>query len=665
MCGIAGILAASDAAAPAPSELRRMAAALAHRGPDGYGTYVDERSGLAHTRLAILDRAGGDQPLGNEDGTVWITFNGEIFNYLELRAELEARGHRFRTRSDTEVIVHAYEEWSDDAWRRLNGQFAFAIRDLRDRSLWLVRDRVGIAPLFLARTPQAVLFGSEAKAILASRRVRAEADPAALVEAFTLWATPGPSTVFAGITIVAPGTALRFDERLGLRSQVYHRQRFEVSPEYERAAPEALAEELEARLRTATSLRLRADVPVGAYLSGGLDSSVVTSLVRTIDTSPLETFSVRFEDARYDEGEAQGRMARELATSHHEIVATPALLASELPRVIAHCEAPLLRTAPVPMFLLSGLVRRQGMRVVLTGEGADEFLGGYDLFKEARVRRFWARQPNSRARPMLLSRIHPYVANAGSGAMWQAFFRRGLDRTDDPFYAHRLRWENAAWATRFLAPEVRAALSPTALDDRLRAVLPDDWDTCGPLERAQLVEIATFMSPYLLASQGDRALMANAVEGRFPFLDPNVIDFCSALPARRKLCGLREKTTLRRVARRLLPPEVAERRKWPYRAPIARALFGPAAPEFVRELLGPAALAASPLIDATAAGSLAARAWTEGAQLGEREEMALVGLLTLQLWQRTFLGAADLPSAPREPRVAIDRRTAARADAGP
>lgn len=659
MCGIAGILRGERAPPIEREELRRMAAAIAHRGPDGYGTYIDDGAGMAQVRLAIIDRAGGNQPLSNEDGSIWIAFNGEIFNYVELRQDLERAGHRFATRSDTEVIVHAFEEWGSDAWRRLNGQFAIALRDRRDDSLWLVRDRVGIAPLFYAETPNAVLFASEAKAIFAGGRVDATPNLASLAEVFSLWATPGPETIFDGVQLLLPGTAVRFDSQLRPHALRYHTQRF-ASDERTRAMPaEEVADELDARLRAAVRLRLRADVPVGAYLSGGLDSSVITKLVRLVDTSPLQTFSVRFDDPRYDEGAAQARMASELGTVHHEIVATSERLAAELPRVIEHCEVPLLRTAPIPMFLLSALVRSNGMRVVLTGEGADEFLGGYDLFKEARIRRFWARQPNSTARPALLARVHPYVASGGQGGMWQAFFARGLGATDDAFYSHRLRWENTAWALRFLAREVRDAWSFERQCDRLERSLPPGWRGEGSLERAQHLEIASFMSAYLLASQGDRALMANAVEGRFPFLDPEVIEFSSRLPARRKLCGLREKTTLRRIARRILPDEVSGRRKWPYRAPIGQAIFGAGAPEYVRELLSPKALADNPLIDGTAAGNLAGRSIGSERPLGEREEMALMGLLTLQLWSRSFLaGTVRSSGDPGEDLLSIDRRSA-------
>jgi len=663
MCGIAGILTEAGAAPPGDAELRAMVGALRHRGPDGFGTYVDDLVGLGHARLAILDLEGGAQPLSNEDGSIWITFNGEIFNYLELRKQLEALGHRFRTHSDTEVLVHAYEEWGTDCWIRLNGQFAFAIRDSRRGCTWLVRDRVGIAPLFYARSPGAVIFGSEVKAILASGRITPAVNEAALLEVFRYWSAPGPETVFAGVRMLGPGCAIRFDDRLQAHETRYFSQCFEPGP---RISAADAADRLEVHLREAVKLRLRADVPVGAYLSGGLDSSVITRLIQSVESSPLQTFSVRFADERFDEGAAQERMARMLGVTHHEIVVTPETLAADLPAVIRHSETPLLRTAPVPMFALSSLARQSGMRVVLTGEGADEFFGGYDIFKEDRIRRFWARAPGSALRPRLLARVHPYVAASGRDAMWQAFFARGLTAVDDPFYAHRPRWENSGWSTRFLSAPVRASLSEEAAAQRLDALLPAGWRDAAPLERAQHVEIATFMSSYLLASQGDRALMANGVEGRFPFLDPQVIQFASGLPASCKLRGLKDKRTLRQLARKWLPEDVASRRKWPYRAPIRRAFGGPSAPEYVRELLSPAALRRNPLLDARASGSLASRAFSEQ-PMGEREEMALIGVLSTQIWYRTFMESGqhatdfhvstqrfnELP--PRT--VAIDRRS--------
>jgi asparagine synthase (glutamine-hydrolysing) len=641
-----------------------MAAALRHRGPDGHGVYVDDLAGLAHSRLSIIDRAGGAQPMCNEDATLWVTFNGEIFNYIELRAELEGAGHVFRSRSDTETIVHAVEQWGVEAFARFNGQFAIALWNSRSRELWLARDPVGIAPLFLARRDGMIIFGSESKAIFASGRVSPRPDPLGIAQAMLLWSPAAPTTCFEGVEALAPGTLVKFDADLGETATRFASLRFTPDDSSSQSIEEA-SEELEERLRQAVALRLRADVPVGAYLSGGLDSSVIAQLVTLAESSPLETFSLRFEDRQFDEGAAQHRMARLLGTRHHEIVVGAAHIRDELPRVIRHCETPLTRTGPAPMFLLSRLVRELGFRVVLTGEGADEFLGGYDVFKEAKIRAFWARQQDSTARPALLARVHPYVAGARSPNMWREFFRRGFTSLADPFYSHRPRWENAAWGLRFLAPDVRAAASPERLIESAAAGLPDGWDSSSVLSRAQTIEAKLFMSSYLLASQGDRALMANSVEGRFPFLDPAVTSFGMRLPDRLKLLALREKRVLRKVASKSLPEEVWRRRKWPYRAPIAGALLGPSAPDYVREVLSPSAIASCTLLDAKSATAMAARGLRSD-QLSEREEMSVLGIITTQLWLREFTQWSDKPRLDRvlhetwpAPDVFEDQRTRA------
>ncbi len=634
MCGIGGVMRCGGGRAIEPAELRRMAAMIRHRGPDGWGYYLDDACGLAHTRLSIIDLRTGQQPLCNEDGTVWVTFNGEVYNYLELREELKQLGHRFRTKSDTETIVHAYEEWGDGAWEKFNGQFAVGLWDARRGELRLARDRVGIAPLHYASGDGAVAFASEAKAIFAGGRVAAEIDPGSLATAFALWAVPAPGTVFKGVSMVPPGACVKVDRSGAISTRVYWRPRF-GTPGASRSLEESAAE-LGERLGEGVRLRLRADVPVAAYLSGGLDSSVITRLVTLANSSPLETFSVRFEDARFDEGPQQHRMAKILGTRHHEVVARAQDIQEALPEVVWHCETPLLRTGPVPMFLLSGLVRRSGIKVVLTGEGADELLAGYDVFKEAKVRRFWARRPESSARPMLLGRIHAYARAAGAGAMWQEFFRRGLGGVEGAYYSHAPRWTNNLWTTRFLSGEVRRHAELSAVEERVSGVMPWLGEMTGWLEKAQSVELVTFMSAYLLSSQGDRVALGHAVEARFPFLDPGVIDLCSTLPASQKLRGLTDKVALRAFASGHLPEDIWRRKKWPYRAPIASALFGEGAPEYVREELGPSALGRSGLLDTAAAGAITQRALGAGSRLGEREEMACVGLLTTQILHRVF-----------------------------
>lgn len=639
MCGIAGTLADPRRGPAALESLRKMAAVLRHRGPDGLGYFRDDRAGLAHTRLSIVDLAGGAQPMANEDRTVWVTFNGEIFNHDVLREELTARGHRFATRSDTEVIVHAFEEWGPAAWRRFNGQFAFGLWDARNRRLWLVRDRFGILPLYYALGDRGVVFASEAKALFASGEVPVRFDPRGVAQAFTFWSVPAPESVFEGVRSVPPGSFVSFDEQLRETAERWWEPRFVPSAEWSERRLDDAADELAHLLRRAVETRLRADVPVGSYLSGGLDSSLIAERAKALAAGELHTFSVRFENEHFDETPEQRRMVAQLKTQHHEILCGDADIRRNLAEVVWRTETPLLRTASVPLFLLSDLVRKSGMKVVVTGEGADELLGGYSIFKEARIRRFWSRRPHSVRRPALLSRIHSYVADAerrGTG-MWREFYRRGLEATSDPLYSHRLRWLNTGWGLRFLAPRIRDAMTPGDFDDAVARTMPAGWRRLPLLPRAQALEIATFMSPYLLSSQGDRVAMGHGVEVRYPFLDPDVADFCTSLPDRMKVRGLRDKLALRRLASRSLPEQVWNRPKHPYRAPMTTALFSDA-DEATLALLSRERLESSGLADADTASRLVAKAARNGGKMaGEREEMALVGVLTLQILHDQFV----------------------------
>jgi asparagine synthase (glutamine-hydrolysing) len=613
---------------------------LRHRGPDGYGLYRDDHVGLGHARLSIIDLERGHQPIHNEDRSVWLTFNGEIFNYLELRRDLITRGHRFYTDGDSEVIVHCYEEYGAGAWNKLNGQFAFGLWDSRRRELWLVRDHFGVLPLQYTNTGRHVVFASEAKAIFASGLVRATIDPRGVCEIFTRWSASAPRTAFAGVRSVRPGTALCVGATLEEREVRYWQAEFATRRDLEQLPIDDAADLLEARLSDAVSLRLRADVPVGAYLSGGLDSSIIGSLVRRSESSPLETFSVRFEDPVFDESDEQAGIVALLGTRHHDIICDAASITDRLAEVVWHCEAPQLRTAPVPLFLLSGLVRDAGMKVVLTGEGADELLAGYGIFKEDKVRRFWARDPESAFRASLLARLHPEVRNGDARAteMWQQFFGRGLRETHDLLYSHAIRWQNTSWSTRLLNPDLRAGATFEELGHELEQELPEDWAAWDPLARAQWLEITTFLSPYLLAYQGDRVAMAHGVEARYPFLDPEVAALCLQLPTSLRMPALRDKVVLRRVGSRTLPADIWKRPKRPYRAPMTAPLFDSAGTDLVDELLSPQAVARMGLLDPKAARLLVDKARTRGGRMaGEREEMALVGALTLQILGHGYL----------------------------
>ncbi len=652
MCGIVGIYNLSKQHPIDQALLERMLGLIRHRGPDEFGVYRDGQIGLGNARLSIIDLSTGSQPIANEDETVWIVFNGEIFNYIELRPELEAQGHRFTTASDTEVIVHLYEQHGARCVDYLNGQFAFAIWDRRPQAsggtLFMARDRVGIRPLFYTVADGALVFGSEIKTLLAHPAVSARLDPASLAQTFTFWTTLAPRTVFEGIVEIPPAhTLTAHDGRISVER--YWGLSFPEDGQGETLADEEYIAGLLELLVDATQIRLRADVPVGAYLSGGLDSSTITALIRNYTSNYLETFSIAFADPAFDEREHQERMVEFLGTDHRRVECADADVGRVFPDVIWHTEWPILRTSPAPMFMLSQLVRQNNIKVVLTGEGADEFLGGYNIFKEANLRRFWARDPDSTLRPLLLKRLYPYVQGLGEGGSFlEAFFRRDLTETQRPDYSHAVRWANNAPLRRLFSPDVQAALD--GYDPVAQAVAGlgqhPSFAHWTPLAQAQYIEVTIFMSEYLLSSQGDRMLMAHSVEGRFPFLDYRVVEFASRIPPRPKIRGLNEKYVLKRAMRGMLPASVYARAKRPYRAPIHRSFFGADSPAYVAELLSPEAIRATGYFHPQAVGRLVKKA--QGTQpLSERDNMALAGVLSTQLLHRQFI--ADFPGRPVPP----------------
>ncbi len=630
MCGIAGILNLGDAAPPQRETLAAMARPLVPRGPDGAGHFITRDIGLVHRRLSIIDLEGGAQPLTNEDGTIWTIFNGEIFNFVELRRELSALGHVFRTRSDTEVIVHGYEAWGDDMLHHLNGQFAIALWDAPRRRLLLARDRPGILPLFVSTDAGRLLFASSIRSLLAARAHPPALDLAGLDAAFTFWAPTAPQTLFEGIECLRPG------EKLVAAGGRITRERFwdwpfdpeaAARPVDERAAAETLRD----LLIDATRLRLRADVPVGAYLSGGLDSSVLTTIIARHTDTPLETFSIGFEDAALDESGAQALMAAHLGTTHHAVTCRREDVAAGFADAVVAAESVLLRAAPVPMMRLSALARGAGFRVVLTGEGADEVLGGYDLFKEAKIRQFWARQPQSKARPRLLSRLYPYldVNPTRAQAYLEAFFRQGLDAPEAPLFSHQPRMQTTTRLKAFLNPE-RTWPSPEAAAAAVTAELPAGFAGLAPFHRAQLVECRTLLPSYLLSSQGDRMLMANSVEGRFPFLDHRIAEFALALPPHLLMRGLTEKALLKRAMGAALPREIVRRPKQPYRAPGSSAFLSPAHRDATRAHLTPEALQSAGLFQPEPVQRLLTKL-EAGGPVGEKDNMALLGILSAQV----------------------------------
>lgn len=620
-----------------------MVRTVIYRGPDETGVFTDGPIGLAHNRLSIVDIAGGRQPMECDSGAVRIIFNGEIFNFIELRKELIQKGHRFATRSDTEVILRLYQQYGDACVERMNGQWAFALWDAKRRRLFLSRDRVGVIPLFYTTVGSSFLFGSEVKTLLAFPGVAREIDLQALRQIFTYWYPLPPKTFFKNILELPPGHSMVVETG---RSEVrrYWQIDFESanSTVIDAGCEKRYADQLCELLYDSTCLRLRADVPVASYLSGGLDSSIVSALAQKAVGSSLQTFSIGFDDPAFDESDFQLEVARQLGTVHRSFACSGSDVCAVFPEVIRHAERPLLRTAPAPLFLLSKMVRESGLKVVLTGEGSDEFFGGYDIFKETKIRAFWASRLDSKLRPRLLKRLYPYLSDLQKQPLsyLQAFFHVGKDGAADPFFSHMPRWALTARTQAIFSANVRSGFRTADIHEDFNKLLPADFQRWTPFARAQYLESAFLLPNYLLSSQGDRVSMANSVEARYPFLDHRVIEYATKIPAHLKMKVLNEKYLLKRAFGDLIPASVAARPKQPYRAPDAASFFNcsTAKPrqEYVEHLLGPERIRETGLFDERTVEKLVEKAKT-GKISGFLENAAFVGLLSTQITIDEFI----------------------------
>jgi asparagine synthase (glutamine-hydrolysing) len=656
MCGIAGFL-NLNGHNHSPDTLARMLAAIRHRGPDAMGIYIDDMAGLGHMRLSIIDLAGGDQPIHNEDKTVWIVYNGEVYNYPELRADLEKLGHRFYTTTDTEVLVHLYEEYGADFLNMLNGQWAFAIWDSRRRRCFIARDRVGVRPVYYTMLNGAIIFASEIKAIFTIPEVKRQLDPVGLEQVFTFWTTLPGRSVFDGISELPPGHFIDMVDGSVVEKKYWDIPLYKRGA-WETASPQALAEKARELLLDAVKIRLRADVPVATYLSGGLDSSGITAIVAKKFNPNVQTFGIRFEEEAFDEGVHQKAMVDYLGVKHHEVFATNKAIGESFAAVVRHCEKPILRTAPVPLYLLAKLVRENGIKVVLTGEGADEFQGGYDIFKEALVRRFWARNPTSLWRGSLTERLYPDIfRDERARKAVLSFFKQGMENIDDPLSSHLLRWSNTSRIKMFFSPALRDAMNAHDSIAEYRGYLPAGFDRWHTLHKAQFIEISIFLSNYLLSSQGDRMGMAHSVEVRMPYLDHRLNDFLGRVPPWWKICGLHEKHILKKALAPFLPESITARVKHPYRAPIHRSLLSIINSPAGRELLSESALAKSGLFDGARVGALLQKL-KDKAVGSETDSMALAGIFSTQILVHDFISSPfSVISSNKPPDVIIDKRS--------
>jgi len=621
VCGIAGTLWFDPARPISRDLLSRMTDRVSHRGPDASGYYVNGSIGLGHRRLSVIDLTTGDQPIGNEDGSVQVIFNGEIYNFAEVQHELEQRGHRFRTKSDTEVIAHGFEEWGEDCVSRFRGMFAFAAWDNRSRTLLLGRDRLGVKPLYYALLPDGILFGSEIKSLIEDPVVSREWDPEALDVYLTLGYIPAPLTIYKAVRKLDAGHTLKV-----VGSTVSIRQYWDLrftgdgdpgrEREYLRRTDELLHE--------AVRLRLISDVPLGAFLSGGIDSSaVVSTMVRTSD-APVLTMSVGFDAREFDEVEHALAVARHLGCQAHTRVVTPHV--EELLPVLAwHCDEPFADSSIVPTYYVSKAAREQ-VTVALSGDGGDELWAGYPRHHvesvEARVRS--ALGPLSRAAGVVGGMLPSSVKGARS-------------------LSHLAHSASQAYAIKhaygYFGDQARAALYDPDFAARVRGSDPyakhrqlyERCESSDPLDRAMYVDAKTYMVDDVLMKV-DKMSMAVSLETREPLLDHKLLEYVATIPSSLKLHNGTTKYLLKQLLLERLPSSILERPKQGFSAPVGQWLAGPLE-KMGHDLLFDGRLAGRGVLRDTAIRTL----WTEHRSGQANHQHRLWALVMLELWFREFI----------------------------
>lgn len=614
-----------------------MLATINHRGPDESGVLVDGNTGIGNVRLSIIDLSSGQQPMSDVSGRYWIVYNGEVFNYKELRNDLIKKGVKLKTTSDTEVVVQMFALFGPECLNSFNGQFAFCIWDKETRELFLARDRVGIRPLFYWNQRNSFAFCSEMKGLFTLGNIEKNLDEESLSQIFTFWTTISPQTPFKNILELQPGHFMKVTDQ-GIQITKYWGLNYASDKKNNPLKISDATEQLDELLFDAVKIRLRADVPVGAYLSGGLDSTVTTAYIKKINPDILNTFSIGFTDKDFDETSYQVEASKFLNTNHAAFSCTADDLAENFQKTIWHTEFPILRTSPTPMFLLSKKVRENNIKVVITGEGADEMLGGYNIFKEAKIRRFWANEPNSKARPKLLTKLYPYIPlmKQSSDMALKMFFGYRLKETEDPLYSHLLRWHNTSRIKSFFSEDLISSLNGNNPLESVYSKLPADFKNWSHLSQSQYLETTIFMSGYLLSSQGDRMAMGNSVEGRYPFLDYRLIEFANQLPDNFKLNGLNEKFILKRLSKGMIPESISNRSKQAYRAPITGSLFSQNAPKYINEILSDDVVRNFGIFNPEKVKPLLSNIHRQK-QISETDQMAVAGILSTQLLYKMFI----------------------------
>jgi asparagine synthase (glutamine-hydrolysing) len=638
MCGIAGIIASDQLTAEDGARLPRMRDVIAHRGPDDAGEYIDGQAALGHRRLSIVDLAAGHQPLSNEDGTVWIVFNGEIYNHAEVRPGLEAAGHRYRTRSDTETIVHAYEQWGDGCVEHLRGMFAFAIWDAPRRRLLLARDRLGVKPLYWAVAGSRLLFGSEIKSILESGLIRAEADESRLPELLSTRYLSGAETLFKGVHRLLPGHTLVFEGGTVTTREYWDVPAGRGDESLANLSESDAVEQFRARLEEAVRIRLMADVPLGMFLSGGLDSSAIAALMAGMIDRPLQTFSVAFKQRAYSELDYARQVSTAIKADAHEIVIDDHDFFGSLPRLIWHEDEPIAHPSSVPLYFVSELAR-QHVKVVLTGEGSDELLAGYAKYPKALV--------NWRAGGAYSVVPHPvraWIADTVVPRLPQQLRRYAsrsfvsMERTPEAMFFDNFAAIGLARQRTLLSPRFAGA-APEDLYGSSRHYFDAPNGHSTTLDRLLYADLKTYLVELLMKQ--DQMSMAASIESRVPFLDHKLVEFAAALPPRLKLRGFTTKWILRQAVGPLLPADILSRPKMGFPVPFGVWMRG-GWNDLARDVLLDSRTRQRGIVDAGEVDRLLAAHRTGAAEGAD----AIWSLLNLELWYRTFIDGGGVQTLP-------------------
>ncbi len=641
MCGIAGALDRVGQREFSVPRLLAMTAAIAHRGPDDEQFHAEPGVILGARRLSIVDLAGGRQPITNEDGSIWVAFNGELFEYPDLRAELLAKGHTLTTRCDTEAWVHLYEEHGEGMFAKARGQFAVSLWDRKNATLILGRDRVGICPLYYAERDGWLLWGSEIKALLASGMVPARPDVAGIDHLFSFFCAGTTRTYFEGIKSLPPGHYLKVKDGV-LSTHCYWDLDFpDAGQERRMDDPTPMIDELEHLMRQSVERRLRGDVPVVSYISGGLDSTVVLGLSSSHRGQAVPSFTIGFDNAGPDERAHSTESARALGSPLTTVTLNSPEIAAMYPELVLAAEGPVMDTSCAALMKLAATVHGQGYKVALTGEGADEALAGYVWFKTQAVRER-VRRVVGNGLPLMARRL--LLAAVGGGSAHRApLFGIGGVRT-----AQQDLYELIGQARPILyAPGMWERLGDHSPYDDLNLPSADKMKRWDPMNQSLYVGYKVMLAGLLMISKGDRISMHSSVETRYPFLDDDVIEFCSKIGPEYKLRGRTEKWILRQVAARTLPKAIANRPKTMFRSRFSKTFLEPAHPVWVDQLLSPESLRKTGYFDAEMVKRERMKQQALPRVTARRfvMDIALTCVVATQLWHHLYFGGlCELPS---------------------